>query len=131
MPLINDPITVALNADGDDVLFPLRHLSGIDAVVQGIKVRLKTFRGEWFLNLDHGIPYLERDGVSEAEALLGQKFSEPKARSAFRPAILACPGVQEIVSLSITFDSATRTMTVEFSVRTEFGDSFVEEVEIG
>ena len=126
--LSTDPIDLLLDQDGDLVITGgrLQFSTGLTAVVQGIRIRLLTFRGEWFLDLDHGIPYLENDSVDASEAILGQKFNEAKARAAFRDMILSAPGVVEILGLAVKFNRGTRQLDVAFRVRTEFGDSELE-----
>lgn len=123
MPLKSDPIDLTLT-DGDIDLTGgrLSFTSGIGAVAQGIRIRLQAFRGEWFRNLDSGVPYWQE--------LLGQKFDEAKARRIFREAIRAAPGVGEILKLAVTFDAKTRTLSVTWQVRTEFGDSDTETTEV-
>jgi hypothetical protein len=124
MPLINDPIDLLLDADGDLVVTDdLAFSRGLESVAQGVRIRVQRFRGEWFLDLNAGVPYLENDRVSESEALLGQRYNESKARTAFRDAILSAPGVRELTELSVTFDARTRRLTVSWRVTTEFGDT--------
>lgn len=126
MPVLEtDPIDFALTtgADGGDIEIPIRFSSGLDGVVQAVRIRLALFRGEWFLNLDSGIPYLARDGVDESEALLGEVFDERRALTVFRAAILDTPGVVAVNDLTAVFDSATREMTITWSAKTVFGDT--------
>jgi hypothetical protein len=133
VPLVNDPIDLLLDTDGDivvsggDVVFA----TGIEAVVQRLRRRLNLFRGEWFLDLDEGVPWVATDLVSESEAILGGKYSELKARTALRTAILSSPGVVELTALDVSFVSQTRTLVVSFRVRTEFGDTDTQTLEIG
>lgn len=119
--LSTDPIDFLLDDDGDLVM-PLQFSRGLPAVAQGIRVRTLLVRGEWFLDQDAGVPYLENDSVTAAAALLGQRFNAQKARAAFRDAIVSSPGVVELVSMNVSFDRATRGMSVSWEVRTEFGD---------
>ncbi len=118
MTLVTDPIDVLLDGD-EDLDFgdgsDLQLSTGIPAVVQALRERLKTFAGEWFLDLDHGVDYYG--------ALLGQKFDPVVAQGAFRPVILATPNVVELLALNVAFDVTTRTLSIEFSVRTAFGDT--------
>ena len=129
MTLSTEPIDLALDAAGTDLVMPPRFTRGLEAVVQGIKVRLRRVRGEWFLDRDGGVPYIATDIVPESEALLGQKFNATKARAAIRDEILKAPGVVELLALAASFESATRTLRIEFRVRTGFGDSDLERVE--
>lgn len=99
----------------------IQFTTGLAAVAQDIYIAIKLFKGEWFLNRELGIPYLPNDIVSETDALLGQKFSEVKARAAFRAAIETVEGVESITRLAVSFDPPMRTMFVEFTVKTVAG----------
>jgi hypothetical protein len=125
--LETDPIDWELD-ENNDLIIPLRYTSGIEAVAQGIRIRLQLWRGEWFLDLDAGIPYLptEDGAVTEQAAILGQRFDSVKARTAFRREILSTPGVVDIPELRITFDGPTRTLAIEFRAKTAFGDTDLE-----
>jgi len=114
VPTITDPIGLLLDENGDLVVTAdLQFSSGLDAIAQGIRIRILTFRGEWKLNLDTGVPYYQD--------LLGQRFDQVKAHAAFRNAISSTPGVSEISSLAASFNGRTRTMSVSWSVQTIFG----------
>jgi len=125
MALSTDPIDLLLDEDGDLVIADgdIAFSRGVDAVVQSVRLCILQGRGEWFLDLDEGVPYFANDVVTEDEALIGGKFSELRARTIFRDAILDAPGVVELLSLAVNFDSATRKLTVECTVRTAFGDT--------
>lgn len=49
---------IQLNEDRD-LPVRTRHISGPDLVVQRVRTRLKTWRGEWFLDQRRGLPILE------------------------------------------------------------------------
>ena len=129
MPLlVTDPIDLLLDSSGDLVIEngDLAFSSGVDGVGQAIRVAVRLVRGEWFLNLDAGVPWLERDGVDSSEAILGQQFQEAKAISAFRDAIIAVPGVAAIDSLTATYDNTTRLLTIAWSVTTVFDNTVAD-----
>lgn len=133
MALLSDKIDIKLDAATNDIVLvdgDFVFTTGGEAVVQALRIALQTIRGEWFLDLEEGVPYYEGDTVTAEEALLGQVFDETKALSAFREAILAVPGVSDILSLGVAFDGTSRRMTVEFRVRTVFGDSDTETVAV-
>lgn len=112
-----------LDIDGDVDLSTgdIRFTTGLEAVAQDLYIALRMYKGEWFLNLEIGVPYLPNDVVAESDALLGQKFSALKSRAAFRAAIMSVEGVEEITSLAVTFDASTRELTVSFKVTTVAG----------
>ena len=130
--LSTDPITWYLDPTTND--FPANKLitftSGNTAVAQGIKTRLLLCAGEWFLDLDAGVPYLERPGVTAQQALYGQKFDQNKTQIIFRDAILGCPGVGSISAISCVFNNATRTLTVAWAVVTSFGDTVKDSLSV-
>lgn len=107
--------------DDGDLIIPLRYTTGLKATAQGIRIRIQMFKGEWFLDQDLGVPYLESDTVAESDAILGQKFNETRALNAFRSIIAATPGVESILALAVSFDRSTRTLSVEWRVRSSFG----------
>jgi hypothetical protein len=124
--LATDPVDLALGPDGDlalDASGSPYLVSGLDAVVQTCRMSLQLIRGEWFLDLQQGVPYFENQTVTEDQALLGQVFDERKALVAFRDALLAAPGVVEVLQLSVSFDNSVRTLAVTWAVRTQFGDT--------
>lgn len=111
---VPQPVDILLDATGDlDIDSDIHFSTGLAAVAQGIRLRCLLFKGEWFLDLELGVPYFQD--------ILGQKFSEVKVRTAFRNAILDTPGVAEIVSLTTDFNAATRRLTVSWVVDTDFG----------
>ncbi len=130
--LETDPIDLLLGADGDlDITGgKLSFSRGIPGVVQGVRIRLGKFRGEWFRDRESGVPYLANDVVDASEAILGQRFDEAKARAALRTEILNAPGVEELLGLAVAFDGSTRDMKASFTVRTAFGDSALETVSL-
>lgn len=125
--LSTDPIDLLLDVNGDIVIdTDLQWSTGLNGITQGIRIQLRLVKGEWFLDLDDGVPYYEREGVTADEALLAGRFNEAKALAAFRAAILRAPGVNTITSLAVAFDGPTRKLTVTWSVRTKFGDTPVD-----
>ena len=137
MPAYEDKIDLARDHLTGDVEIPLREVNGIEAVTQGILIRLQNVRGEFFADTDLGPPWVARrredaapfgsgdSSVSEDEAILGQKFDEEKAIIALSPTILDTPGVNSITLFEVTFNGNTRGLTVRFSVDTIFGESEV------
>jgi hypothetical protein len=118
---------------GTDVQF----VAGMDAVVQGARIRIMMVMGEWFLNLDAGVPWFERMGVSIDRVIFGQKYNEAKALSAIRTALLGGPlfaGVPAIVAvtkLTAVFNGVTRGVTISWQAKTGFGDTVSDTLAVG
>lgn len=126
-------VDLELDDDGDLVVDSDAHFTPVDsvqAVAQGIRLRLQLFRGELFWNTDAGMPYLRRDDMAEGEAILGSKFDELKVRAAFRAEIVKAPGVGTLDELVVTFNRATRATLVRWHVTTTDGTPLDDELEI-
>lgn len=127
--LSTDPVTLKLDANGnlDVAALATRGLgafdTGIAAVVTGVRTRILLIAGEWFLNIDAGVPWYERDGVDPATVILGSKYDEARIRPSVLRAILSTPGVVEVTALRIEFETATRNVVVTWQARTRFGDT--------
>lgn len=122
--LETDPVTLKLV--GRDLVFVNGRMllaSGLDAVVIGAETRLALVFGEWFLNREVGVRWFENDLVPADRAILGARFDAAKLRRECRRAILATPGVVEILQLRVTFDAETRAAAVVWRARCEFGDT--------
>jgi hypothetical protein len=97
----NNPDVGDLYLDGVDI--PL--VEGKEAVAQHVLVRLKRVKGEWFRNVNDGIPYFEE--------ILGQRNPDlPRIRRIFERAITSTPGVESLDRLDLSFDSTTRALTI-------------------
>lgn len=84
-----------------------------ETVGQRLKIRLLTFRNEWFLDTTYGLPWWQR--------LLGIKqTSKAAADLIFQQEILKEEGVKEIVTFESTF--VNRRYSLVFSVRVVTGE---------
>jgi len=92
-------------------------LPDIDAVAQIIKQRLQLLRGEWFENLNLGLPLFQ--------SILGVSNTNQAVALIYREQILAVPYVTEITSFQVTFALTGRTFTFTASVETIFGTIIV------
>ena len=88
------------------------------AVAQRVKRMLLLFKGEYWLNLDLGVPYYE--------GILGKKNSLETVQSLFINAIKSVAGVKEVLSFDLSFDDKTR----ELSLETTILDDLNQELEI-
>lgn len=126
LPLINDPRDLLLGDDNDLVVTTdLAFTRGAGAIAQSCRIALQMFAGEWFLDLDAGIPYWD--------SILAQKpgVAVQAARIAFRSELAAVDGVVDITELDVTFDGPTRTMTITWQVLTQFGETPADSILVG
>lgn len=80
-------------------------------IEQRIRQNLQFFLGEWFLDTTIGIPYFQMVFVKGVAPSL--------IEAVFKDAILETPGVSSLVEFRpIEYESSTRQLTVDFTVRT-------------
>ena len=80
-----------------------------DSVAQKLSIKLRTFKTEWFINTDTGIPYYQE--------IFGKVRNKQTIDAIFQKAILEEPDVLEIVEFSSSIDVG-RTYSLIFRVRT-------------
>lgn len=86
-------------------------LNQSESLAQRLKVKLLTFRGEWFLNDTLGIPYYQsifRAGVSKATV-----------DTIFLRAISSEPEVIQVLDFDSSMDNTNRIYSLSFKVRSE------------
>lgn len=106
-------------ADGKPVM-----VTGADAIAQEIRVRLRWWRGEHFLDVSAGVPYLQQ--------ILGKGVSEDAIRAVLREEIESVPGVGHVESIAIVTDRPNRFATITIDVVTEDGEDVrVRGLELG
>lgn len=93
--------------------FDLKITDGVFATRQRLKIRLKLFLREWFLNQDAGIPYYDAVFVKNPDLFL--------IESVLKSAILSTPRVLSITSFEVDLNNATRVLFINFSVSTSDG----------
>lgn len=96
----------ALNSDGDleVILGRARIVTGTEAIAQRLSIRLKLFRGDWFLNVLEGVPY--------HDFVLRKRTTAAVRREVFRRAIATMRGVKQLVSLDVQLDGPARRLIV-------------------
>lgn len=94
-----DPITGLLPLD------PLPMITGRDLVAQRLRLRFQQFRGEWILDQQTGVPYVE---------WAGQKLHKQVVGALLRNEAETCPGVKQVLSITVTGTSSRRcTVAIE------------------
>lgn len=104
---------IALDTTTHDLDKRLIAISGDDRIAQSIRIALKTFLGEWFLDNTAGFDY---------RSYLAQKnFRKTEFDSAMKIYITTVDGVTQIVSYSSSFVKTgnTQKLQVNFKVQTE------------
>lgn len=105
----------ALNSDRDldTSTLDLRLLTGAEKVRQQLEIKLRLWRGEWFLDSDFGTPYLQ--------SILGKQLTLSGALAAIRLSILEVDEVLAITEFTYDFNNSTRLLSVVFVVETPYG----------
>lgn len=108
-------LDLALNAKTHDLIVDtdVMFIDNAERVAQQIKIQLLTFLGEWFLDITHGVPYLEYVLVKNPNFTL--------VRELFREQILKVDGVSSLVSIDLSYTPSTRKVTLSYEVETEYG----------
>lgn len=112
----------------DLLLDPLTHdlvvysdLQLIDSVSQRIKQRLLVLAGEWFLDKEKGLPYIDE--------LFSKKEGDTRLiESVIRKTIVETPGVKSLLSFSVNYRNEERVGSISFTVSTTEGLSSLEVV---
>lgn len=122
--LETDFLDVRLDEDGDIYIGPNgpELWGGIDAVAQLVAIAIRLWKGEWFLDLDAGVPWIQE--------ILGKKVDAALVRQRLLEQILKTPGVVEVLMLEIDYDPSDRTLSVTHKLRTEFGDTEADTLEV-
>lgn len=105
-----DPSTGDLVIENGDLVF----VEGLSAIAQAVRSRLRLFRGEWFADLDAGVPWFQ--------AILLKNPNLTEVRDTLRQTILGTVGIASIVAFDLTLDAATRTATLVFSAIADTGE---------
>lgn len=85
--------------------------SRVDVVAQRLRIRLLTWRPEWFLDTSYGVPYWD---------FLGKKVKKSAVDLIFQREILAENGVKELTFFESTFTNRQYSLT--FRVKVTTGD---------
>lgn len=91
----------------------LQLVTGQDEIAQISAIRLKTYLGEWFLDVRIGFPWFSKvlkkgPNTAEIEALLIQEIVET-------------PGIVSLRSFDLSFDKVTRKLKVDYEAESIAG----------
>ena len=85
-----------------------------DAIAQNILTRLRSFRGDWYLDVDAGVNWIE---------LLGNPGTEKRIIRAVESTVLQTEGVISIQELKIIRRDSTRGVKIRIRYTDVFGAS--------
>ena len=108
---------LALSTVDDDLLIENDNLSIIDGTAgyeQNLVIRLRFFKGDWFLDQRLGVPYYDDIFLKNPDLIL--------VRTIFREVILETAGTDSIERFDLSVDSATRIMSLSFTVKLITGE---------
>jgi hypothetical protein len=113
---------LAQNQAGDLVFTnnELTFVEGADEVVQRLRQRLRTFKGEDFMNTENGVDYYGN--------VLIKNPSPTVVEATIKAEIEGTPGVISITAFNIDADPSTRTFTLNFAVQSVDGPIELEEI---
>lgn len=90
-------------------------VEGIDGLVQRLKIRLQVFLGEWFLDVDRGVPYFQE--------ILEKGTSYDQISNSIKLVIAQTEDVKQINSFIIKdSDIERRKIIINFTVSSVFGE---------
>jgi hypothetical protein len=97
----------------------LRLVTYQELVKQRIQIKLKAYKGEWFLDTSFGIPY--RD-TGDGKAIIGKGFTQRDIDAVYIAAIKEDPDVLSIEYFKSTLDRTARGYGVSFEVKSRKGN---------
>jgi hypothetical protein len=84
-------------------------INGADRIRQNLLTRLRTYLGEWFLNINIGIPYYQDVFVKGLP--IGQ------VTGVFKDEITSTPGVDELTKFDAEYVNSNRNLSINFEVK--------------
>lgn len=113
----------ALDSNNDIIITgtSFQLVEGASEVLQHVRTRLLFYYGEWFLDTEAGIPYLN------------EVFTKPtdlaKIESIFKASILSTEGIESLTEFSMEYEGGSqRKLVVSFSAETIYGQITKSEV---
>ena len=102
--------------DNNDIRFvdgDLPTVEGLEEIRQLVKQTLGSVKGEWFLDLDQGLPYFQ--------TIFKKSTSLAAIESIYLEAIGNIPGILDITSFNMEFDPKYRKLNISFTANTTDG----------
>lgn len=94
-------------------------ISGLPALLQQCKTKLRQLKGEWFLNGDDGAAWFD---------VIGQSVNYDLLNQIIETCLMTISGVISISGITSSFDSATRQLSVYVKITTTYGETDFNEL---
>ena len=106
-----------LNSSGDWTFGKgkANYLRRSEAIQQNIVTRLRSFTNDWFLNINHGLPWLE---------MLGERNTRKRILREIEKSILETEGVRAIDRLELISIDPNRAAEIQISITDIFNERF-------
>lgn len=108
-----------LDENGDIVTSGVIWSYDREAIAQTVSTRLKLFLGEYFRNINEGVPWLQKEDGTEG--ILGKGYSLSKVENILRQRILQTEGVLKLLSFKMDYDPNRRKLFVNCMIFTKYG----------
>lgn len=82
----------------------------IENVKQSVFMNLRTFQGEWFLNIEHGIPYIQ-------EVLANKAIDYAVIEKIIKESLLGVEGIRDVINFEIK--KLDKGVSVSFEIITD------------
>ena len=117
--LSTDRRDLLLNTTTGDLVIgtDLSWSTGLPAIAQACRIVMQMIAGEWFLDLDAGIPYWTD--------IFGQRsdLARKAARIDFSSALRQVADVSDVIQMDVVFVGPPRQLQITWAVRSVFGNT--------
>jgi hypothetical protein len=86
----------------------------LEYLAQKVRTAISLFLGEWYLDINLGVPYIPVFG--------NKQDHRPLIESVMQERIIKVEGVKRITSFTSAFDPKERTLRISFTAETDAGD---------
>jgi len=84
-----------------------------EVLAQRLRIRYRSFKNDWFLNLDDGLPYFKE--------ILKKNPNSTIIEALYKSETLSCPGVLGLNKFEMNLDNEQRQLTIEIEAQTSEG----------
>ena len=105
---------LVLTAAGDTIV-----VTDVDLIRQRIKQRLLSIEGEWFLDVERGLPWFTE--------IIGKGAEQEQISALLATAIADTEGVDSLIQFDLTIDRRARSLFLQFRV-TALGTEIAEDI---